>query len=109
LSTDLEFSIEVFDLVAERDDRFNQLPEGETATIVTKNVQIGEAIEGLIPRYTSVSLIASTSNGYAYYLVTTRGYKIAQFVAVVDAYARGDIGEASRLIEELRPPEIRKL
>jgi hypothetical protein len=96
----------VANVYVEKADGFSRTPAGETATIVTTSLMIGEGVISIIPLQTHLLFITEVNENRVY-VVTTRGYQVAQFVAIVKAYANADFAEASRLVKELEPSRAR--
>lgn len=91
-------------------DYFSSTPAGESATLFTTDLVIHRELASLIPQPTSILPVISknlrrSDTWQHVYHVTTRGYTIDEFVAIVSRFHKEDFNEAYRAIERLRPRE----
>lgn len=79
---------------------FSNSAAGETTTLVTVRSMLGAGFVALIPRETQLMHLTSVGDRHVYVL-TVRGYTVAQFVAIATAYAEERFGDAAELVKQL--------
>lgn len=83
-------------------DHFTSRPSGETATLISRGVEIHEGLAVHIPLETHLVKLTSHEEGHVYHL-SVRGYTVEQFMAIASTYANKQIDLAEELIDLLRP------
>jgi hypothetical protein len=61
-------------------------------------------LTALIVQETNLTHLTSVGDRHVY-LLSVRGYTVAQFIAIATAYANENFDEAARLVGELRPDD----